>query len=190
MEYLSFALQAITVLVSLLALMQSRRAPGRRAAERAETSLRLVESMRVLGESSALPTLSGEDPTIALVARLADDARFNTARYLQAANRAGSFGTPLVSLAALYFVLFVAMGWINLSTATTSASWWAALAILLFGVAMGCAAAIGARRRWLDRQARHDAGLSVETFASTIRDVRIAIVNRRAKRQQTYTDSM
>ncbi|QNE35378.1 hypothetical protein [Leifsonia shinshuensis] len=174
-EMLDRTLQVLAVLVPIVALIQARRTPGRRYAERARISLELAAGLEAAGKGEP-PTWQATDRNES-VARLRDDARFNAARYLHAGTSLG-LRAPLIMTASFYTVAFGWMGVSDLVGTPTRSDVWAGTVLLGLSGAAFITFLIGLRRRYLEHSARRAAGLPVTTTVSEMRDAARIIRNR------------
>lgn len=188
-EILDRTLQVLAVLVPIVALIQARRTPGRRYAERARISLELAAGLEAAGKGE-IPTWPAADRKES-VARLRDDAKFNAARYLHAGTSLG-LRAPLIMTASFYTIAFGWMGVSDLVGTPTLSDVWAGTVLLGLTGASFITVLIGLRRRYLEHSARRTAGLPVTTTASEMRDVARIIRNRLAiarHRRRVQTES-
>jgi hypothetical protein len=176
MEVVGAVLQAVTIMVSVAALIASRVSRGKRFAERAEASLRLAASLSStpIGIARKLPEL---DPTVALTAELSDDARVNTARYLQSGKGLG-IRSPLIALGITYCLLFIAMGSIQVLNAQTASQQLGGAITIAFGAISGVLAVFGAINRDSEHRALRAAGLPVTTTWGELKEAGNSVRNR------------
>ncbi|MDN4597591.1 hypothetical protein [Leifsonia virtsii] len=183
-EIFDRALQALAVLVPIFALIQARRMPGRKYADRARTSLELATALEAAG-ATAVPALRPATAQ-ATPARLRDDARFNAARYLQSGAPLG-LRAPLIGMATFYVIAFAWMGVSDVIAPSSRVELWAGTILLWLSVAALIVALVALYRRHLDHTARHGAGLPVVTTVSELRDAvkiirnRIALIRHRRR---------
>jgi hypothetical protein len=174
-EIFDRTLQALAVLVPIVALIQARRIPGRKYADRARTSLELASALET-GATPAVLAVHQQD-TRQVTVRLRDDARFNAARYLQCGAPLG-LRTPLIGMASFYVIVFAWMGVGDLITPTSRAELWAGTILIGLSVGALIVVLVALYRRHLEHTARRGAGLPVVTTASELRDAIRIIRNR------------
>lgn len=176
MEIAGVLLQAAAIVVSIAALGSSRISRGKRLAERAEASLRLAASLSNI-QTGASRKLDEAEATASLIAELSDDARVNTARYLQSGRGLG-IRSPLIALGATYFFLFGAMGLIQLLSSPTASQRLAGTITIILAAVSGLLAACGVVNRASEHRALRSAGLPVATTWRDLRGIANSVHNR------------
>lgn len=169
-------LQVLAVLVPIVALVQARRTPGRRYADRAKMSLELVAALEANGavaDSASLAAPAGRGS----VAGLRDDARFNAARYLNAGSPLG-LRAPLIGMASFYTVAFLWMGVNDIAGGSSRTETLTGTLFIGLAGASLLVAVVALRQRYVEHAARRGAGLPVVTTVSELRDVARTIRNR------------